>query len=172
MKSNNVWRRAVLAAVILGSFWVNLPLQADSMSFRGRLIEQAPCTVNSGEDVNINFGEIQIREIDGQKYRRYINVPLVCDTQVAITLTQNGIPSDFNNAAVQTNITNFGVELSELHSNPVSATPLKIGVPVKIFNGDVSPKNILLSATPVKKAGAELATGVFNGVSTLQLEYP
>lgn len=172
MKSHNVWRRAVLAAAVLGSLWVSLPLQADNMSFHGRLVEQAPCTVNSGEDVSINFGDIQIQEIDGVKYRRVFVIPLVCERKTAITLTHNGAATDFNNAAVQTNIANFGVQLTELHSDPVNGTPLEIGVPAIIFKGEGTPSNIILFATPVKRPGAKLAAGIFNGVSTLQLEYP
>jgi hypothetical protein len=68
-------------------------------------------------------------------------------------------------------VANFGIQLSG-YSTGNSWIPLEIGVPVKIFDGKGRPENVLLEAVPVKKPGAELAAGVFQGVSTVQLEYP
>jgi len=87
-------------------------------------------------------------------------------------LTHNGAATDFNKAAVQTNVANFGIQLSEYHTQGGMGEPLKIGTPVKVFDETAGAKNILLEAVPVKKMGAELVAGVFQGVSTVQLEYP
>lgn len=172
MKKNNALRRIGLAAVVMGSTWVSLPVLANNMSFHGRLIEQAPCEVNNNEDVKIEFGDIQVRDIDGVKHAEFIALPLVCDGGSAIMLTQNGTATDFNGSAVKTNVPNFGIQLSEYHSQGGFGKPLKIGVPVKIFDNSGGAQNVLLEAVPVKKPGVELAAGVFQGVSTVQLEYP
>ncbi|MBU5412426.1 fimbrial protein [Serratia ureilytica] len=171
MKHNTALRCASLAAIVLGSSWISLPALANNMSFHGRLIEQAPCEVNNNEDMQIEFGDIQVRDIDGVNYSQIFTLPLVCDGDTAIMLTHNGAATDFNDSAVKTNISSFGIQLSEYHSNGIGQ-PVKIGVPVKIFDSSAGAQNIILGAVPVKKPGAELAAGVFQGVSTVQLEYP
>ncbi|EPM1538081.1 fimbrial protein [Serratia ureilytica] len=172
MKNNTALRRACLAAVVLGGIYVCPPAQAENMSFHGRLIELAPCEVNNNEDMQIEFGDIQIREVDGVNHAQFFALSLVCEGGASIILTHNGAATDFNKAAVQTNVANFGIQLSEYHTQGGMGEPLKIGVPVKIFDESGGAKNIVLEAVPVKKTGAELVAGVFQGVSTVQLEYP
>lgn len=172
MKNNKVLQRVGLAAVVLGSVWVSFPTLANNMSFHGRLIELAPCEVNNNENLQIEFGDIQVKDIDGVNHAQIFTLPLVCDGDTAIMLTHNGAATDFNNSAVQTNVSNFGIQLSEYHSQGGLGEPLKIGVPVKVFDGSGGAQNIILGAVPVKKPGAELAAGAFQGVSTVQLEYP
>lgn len=171
MKNNNALRRAGLAAVVLGGIWSGLPAQADNMSFHGRLIEQAPCTVNDNEDVQVEFGDVQVRLVDGVAYEHTVELVMKCGVGeiIKVVLTHIGTATSFNPAAVQTNIADFGIQLSVLNNN---SGPLNVGSSVVTHPGDGTPTHIMLTVVPVKKAGATLQTGVFNGVSTLRLDYP
>jgi type 1 fimbria pilin len=160
------------SVVVISALLLNLTARADNMSFHGRLIELAPCEVNNNEDMQIEFGDIQIREIDGVNHSQIIALSLVCEGGSSIMLTHIGTATAFNKAAVQTNVADFGIQLTEYHSQGGLGVPLNIGVQVKAHENTAGAKNILLSAVPVKKPGAELAAGVFQGVSTIQLEYP
>jgi type 1 fimbria pilin len=165
-------KRAWCGAVGIAGLLLSLNGLADNMSFHGTLIEQAPCVVNNGKDMQIEFGDIQVRDVDGVNHTQMLALSVVCEGGASIMLTHNGTATDFDNAAVQTNVANFGIQLSEFHSQGGIGVPLKIGVPVKIFDESGGAKNIILTAVPVKKPGAELAAGIFQGVSTVQLEYP
>ncbi|HIE1345156.1 TPA: fimbrial protein [Serratia marcescens] len=165
-------KRAWCGAVGIAGLLLSLNGLADNMSFHGTLIEQAPCEVNNGKDMQIEFGDIQVRDVDGVNHAQFFTLPLVCEGRPVIMLTHIGAVTSFNKSAVQTNVANFGIQLSGIPSSTGMKTPLEIGVPVKIFDEIGSPQNVLLEAVPVKKTGAELAAGFFQGVSTVQLEYP
>lgn len=169
MKQHNTTLRG---AVAVAGLLLSLAAQADNMSFHGRLIEQAPCTVNNGENMQVEFGDIQVREVNGINHDKSLYVPLKCDGSVSIMLTHLGAATSFNSAAVQTNIADFGIQLSEYYTQNGMAFPMVVGEKVLIFDGSGQPAGLNLGAVPVKKSGVELKTGVFNGVSTLQLEYP
>jgi len=175
MKNNTALRCIGLAAaVLLGGGWSSFSAQANNMSFHGRLIEVAPCEVNNNEDMQIDFGDIQVKNIDGVNYSNVIYFYLKCEGETNITMTHNGVATSFNKAAVQTNVANFGIQLSGVTYGTSHFTPLDIGVPFKLHeeDGGGAIQSTAFSAVPVKKPGAEVAAGVFNGVSTVQLEYP
>ncbi|CAM4154949.1 fimbrial protein [Serratia silvae] len=169
MKQHNRTRRG---AVVVASMLLSLAAQASNMSFYGTLVELAPCTVNNGENMKIEFDDIKVGDVNGVNYNKIFSVPLRCDANTKIVLKHLGTATSFNSAAVQTNIADFGIQLSELHSQEGKATPITVGKSVLLFDGQEVPKSIVLGAIPVKKNGAKLKTGNFTGVSTLQLEYP
>lgn len=173
MKNNNAWRRSCLTAVLLGSVWGSLPAQADNMSFHGRLIEQQPCTVNNGENIRIDFGDVIITEVDGVNYQKDINLTFKCEGKnQKVIMTHIGTATAFNPAAVQTNISDFGIQLSAYISQAGVVAPFNVGSSIVTHDGTGIPAGYLLSVVPVKRSGVTLGTGAFSGTSTLQFEYP
>ncbi|CAI1194786.1 fimbrial protein [Serratia liquefaciens] len=164
MKNNNIWRRAVLAVVVLGSLWVNLPLQADNMSFHGRLIEQAPCTVNSGEDISVDFGsELLTTKIDGNNYIKTVDYSLVCkgNTRNTMKMKVQGNATTFNASALQTNMADLGISLR------AKGAALAINNWVNF----TYPDKPVLQAVPVMRAGSTLSGGDFMAAATLMVSY-
>ncbi|MEE4412060.1 MULTISPECIES: fimbrial protein [unclassified Serratia (in: enterobacteria)] len=159
---------AALLATLLAGGLHSPEVQADNMNFRGRLIEQQPCSVNGGENLQVDFGEVIISEINGDNYKKYIAIPFNCeDKWPKVTVKHLGLATSFDKAAVQTNIPDFGIRLIDVRDRllPVNGDALIV------FDGG-KPINYSLWAVPVKKNGSELPVGDFRGVSTLQFEYP
>jgi len=147
--------------------------QADStVNYRGNLLNEPQCVFTNEQPEQLFFGDIQISEVDGVKYAMRADLPVKCKPGAVIYLKHLAVASSFNHAAVQTNVENFGVELSLLNIRNGNFTPMPIGQRVLYQTDGIDIGNISLQAIPVKKSGVKLATGLFNGVSTIQFDIP
>ncbi|RJF53865.1 fimbrial protein [Serratia inhibens] len=159
-------RMLVLAGGMLLSPWL---AAAENMTFHGTLIENPPCTINGGEPVEIDFGEVGVNKVDGQNYAQTFTIIYDCEgTSTDKVLRYLGAATAFDTAAVQSNIADFGIQLRS-QSNDGALTGFVVGttLPIPSYLGSST-----FVATPVKKAGAELSEGAFTSAATLQLEYP
>lgn len=93
---------------VLGS---GVSLAAENMSFKGTLIEQGPCKLTGDSKLEINFGDIQVDEIDGVKFSQQAYFRWDCEATLNNTLMIRhlGIAASFDRAAVQTNIADFAI---------------------------------------------------------------
>lgn len=158
-------RMLVLAGGMVLSPWL---AAADNMMFHGTLIEHPPCTINDGQPIEIDFGEVGVNKIDGQNYAQTFTIKYDCEgTSTDKALRYLGAATTFDTAAVQSNIADFGIQLQ--HQKDGAITPFVVGstLPIPSYLGAST-----FVATPVKKAGAELSEGAFTSAATLQLEYP
>lgn len=135
------------------------------MAFRGTLLEPPPCTINSGNNIIVDFGvKVGIKKVDGVNYMQDINYSLVCEPNThswVLKLKLTGSSTTFDNAAVQTNISDLGIKIlrdgqpfvlgSEIITTPASKPQLK--------------------AVPVQKPGVLLTEGPFEAAVTLQADY-
>lgn len=135
------------------------------MEFRGTLLEPPPCTINSGNNITVDFGlKVGIKKVDGVNYMQDINYDLVCEPNThswVLKLKLTGNPTSFDNAAVQTNISGLGIKIlrdgqpfimgSEITTTPISKPQLR--------------------AVPVQQPGILLTEGAFEAVATLQADY-
>ncbi|HEJ0329747.1 fimbrial protein [Serratia marcescens] len=151
-----------------------MALAADNMSFKGTLIEQGPCQLDRDSKLEINFGDIQIDEVDGKNYTKVASFWWRCDQNPGKTLMVRhlGTAASFDNAAVQTNIANFAIH-TVVTTNKTYMQPFVIGEAVLVDDKPPQGNNslIIINATPVKRPGADLQPGDFSAISTLQLEY-
>ncbi|MFC0226482.1 fimbrial protein [Serratia aquatilis] len=138
----------------------------------GYLLDEPQCIFTSQQSAQINFGDVQVSQVDGIKYAMRVDLPVKCRPGAVVYLKHLGTPSTFNNAAVQTNVENFAIELSLLNGSNGNFTPMPIGQRTFYNTNGTDIVNISLQAIPVKKAGAKLDTGSFNGVSTIQFDIP
>lgn len=158
-------RIMVLAGGMLLHPWL---AAAENMAFHGTLIDSPPCTINKGEPVEIDFGDVGVNKVDGQNYAQTFTIMYDCEgLSTNMVLRYLGTATTFDTAAVQSNITNFGIQLQ--HQKDGVTTPFVVGNVLRIpsYLGGST-----FVATPVKKAGAELQEGAFTSAATLQLEYP
>lgn len=136
------------------------------MTFHGTLIEPPPCTINDGNQVDVDFGDrVGINKVDGVNYRQRLNYQITCDSALgsswALTLSLSGVAVGFDNEAVLTDKTGLGIRI---YQNDTPFTPnssLKINL--------VNPPT--LEAVPIKQPGATLTEGVFEAWATLRADY-
>lgn len=164
-------RRCILVMFFTGlycSVLFGTAAQAENMRFRGTLLESPPCTINNGQPVEIDFGDVGVNKIDGRSYRQKFELRYHCEgTGTDKVLRYLGTATAFDKGAVQSNVADFGIRLTHLEFGVETPTAVGDVIPVPAERG-VSQ----FIATPVKKPGATLAEGAFTAAATLQLEYP
>ena len=136
------------------------------MTFHGTLIEPPPCTINDGNQVDVDFGErVGINKVDGVNYRQQLNYQITCDKAVvgswALTLSLSGSVAGFDSDALLTDKTSLGIRVYQNDKPFPPNSTLKI-------NLDNPPR---LEAVPIKQAGATLTEGVFEAWATLRADY-
>ncbi|MFS2224409.1 fimbrial protein [Pantoea sp. B65] len=138
---------------------------AVAVNFSGTLIEPPACTINHGQRIDVDFGDnVGAHLVDGQNYRRTIDYQLACPAAappLVLTLMMTGGVTEFDAAAINTNIADLGIQL--LHDG----IPLTLNMPIAL---DMT-RPPLLQAVPVKRAGASLARGRFAATATLHAGY-
>ncbi len=160
--------RILLLSLLVAGFSGYLPAvlaAGGDMEFRGTLLEPPPCTINSGNNITVDFGlKVGIKKVDGVNYMQDINYDLVCEPNThswVLKLKLTGNNTSFDNAAVQTNINGLGIKIlrdgqpfvlgSEITTTPASKPRLK--------------------AVPVQQPGVLLTEGAFEAAATLQADY-
>ncbi|HHR6038869.1 TPA: fimbrial protein [Providencia alcalifaciens] len=136
------------------------------MTFHGTLIAPPPCTINDGNQIDVDFGDrVGINKVDGENYRQQLNYQITCDSAEnaswALKLSLSGSAAGFDNDALMTNKSGLGIRV---YQNDKSFTPnsmLKINL--------ANPPH--LEAVPIKQAGATLTEGVFEAWATLRADY-
>ncbi|TQI82242.1 type 1 fimbria pilin [Serratia fonticola] len=149
----------------LSGYLPALSAAGGDMEFRGTLLEPPPCTINSGNNIIVDFGlKVGIKKVDGVNYMQDINYDLVCEPNIhswVLKLKLTGNNTSFDNAAVQTNINGLGIKIlrdgqpfvlgSEITTTPTSKPQLK--------------------AVPIQQPGVLLTEGAFEAAATLQADY-
>ncbi|MEE4412062.1 MULTISPECIES: fimbrial protein [unclassified Serratia (in: enterobacteria)] len=159
----------VCSCLFAGGVVFSLQILADSdVRFFGTLLSNPPCTINGGQPIEIDFGEVGVNKVDGQNYAQPFRVIYECEgVSTDKVLRYLGAATAFDKAAVQSNIPEFGIRLQ--HQKDGITAPFDVGSTLAI------PSYLGASdfiATPVKKTGVELQEGAFAAAATLQLEYP
>ncbi|EHE9876612.1 fimbrial protein [Escherichia coli] len=137
--------------------------------FEGEFVNPPVCTINNNNKVEIDFGDVIINRIDGVSYK-LADVPytISCapDEQydvLTMTLTFSGEQTDFEPAAIKTDVNGLGIKLL------ADGQPFKVGSAIGITN--YKAKLPVLKAIPVRKTGVGLAAGNFDALATLQVDY-
>lgn len=137
----------------------------ENMSFYGTLIEPPACSINSGEIIDVDFGErVGIKKINGVNYQQSIGYRITCDpsaSQWNMTLVMIGNQTSYDKAAVRTDITDLGIRLLQ------NGEPFELNKPIPI--NPASPPT--LEAVPVQRPGSTLTDGKFLATVTLQAVY-
>jgi type 1 fimbria pilin len=153
-------RRALLALCSLGL----CSGASANLTFSGTLNEPPPCTIDAGNTIEVDFGDVGVKRVDGVKYRKGVGYTLSCGTDTlpwVLKLSVNGTSTTFDGAAVQTNVPELGIRIFQ------NNVPFRLNTPLDITLS--SPPT--LEVVPVKRAGAILAPARFSAVATLLAEY-
>lgn len=155
---------SLLAAGISGLVSTAFAAGGD-MEFRGTLLEPPPCSINSGNNITVDFGlKVGVKKVDGVNYMQDMNYDLVCEPNThswALKLKLTGNPISFDNAAVQTNINGLGIKILR------DGQPFVLGSEITI----TPTSKPHLKAVPVQQVGIVLTEGAFEATATLQADY-
>lgn len=154
--------RSLSMVLLLG----NAPVQAENNTiFYGTLNEPPACTINNGEQVDVNFGaRVGVNKVDGQNYTQTVNYRISCEpgaNGLTMGLQVTGSATGFDIAALQTNMPDLGIRLLQ------NGQALTLN---KRLNIDAA-KPPVLQAVPVKQPGVELKAGTFMATATLLADY-
>lgn len=154
--------RCFSIALLLGSISVQAEINT---VFYGTLNSPPPCTINNGEQVDVDFGtRVGVNKVDGQNYMQTVNYRITCEPGIsglAMGLKVTGSPTGFDGAALQTNIADLGIRLLQNGQ----AFTLNKRISIEAANPPI------LQAVPVKKTGVELKAGAFTVTATLLADY-
>lgn len=150
--------------VLLNSYSV-MSADAPNMKLFGTLLVPPPCVISNNELIDVYFGHnVGIHKVDGINYTESVNYRLVCDPNLKgwdLGLSIIGPKTQFDEAALQTNIPDLGIHLTQ------DGKPFKLNERIAI-----SPDNPpVIQAVPVKRPGSTLPEGAFEVSATLLAEY-
>lgn len=131
---------------------------------RGNLLTPPPCKVNDGNMIEVNFGPVAIKTIQGYDQKREINYQITCDENLNnwnMYLWIDGSKSSFDPNGLKTNIDDLTVKF--MMGNSVIDLNKKYSINLN------SPEKIW--AVLVKKENSELKPGNFTSGGTLFVEY-
>lgn len=88
----------------------------EDITFQGNLLAPPACTVSANNTIDVLFQDVIIDNINGVNFRQDVPYTITCDSASrnsawVMTLTWTGSQTDFDNAAVQTNVTGLGIQL-------------------------------------------------------------
>ncbi|WLH26069.1 fimbrial protein [Pseudomonas sp. FP215] len=139
--------------------------ESNNLILRGTLIEPPPCTINDGGQVDVNFGNrVGVKKVDGVNYQQVMNYQITCDPTANtwdMTLEIIGTPADYDTAAVTSDVADLAIQIKQ------NGVPFELNKPIPIRL--TTPP--ILSAVPVKRAGATLMEGPFEATATLRAVY-
>ncbi len=134
------------------------------MNFKGRIFEPA-CEFNGGKTIDVDFGKVGIKKVDGVKYAQVTAVTLNCKESVGkkLRLQLQGEAIGGLGNILTTNVDNLGVAIQDTNGRPLVLNRFFDAVNLKTFS---------FIAVPIKKdAAIPLGTGQFNAVATLVSSY-
>ncbi len=137
---------------------------SSDIAFHGTL-KIHPCHINNDRDLSINFDNVGVHKVDGQRYKQAISYQLVCDDidpTWRLTMIVKGNAASFDTSALSTNATGLAIQI------------LQNGQPFEINKAlDITYQNPpTLEAVPVKDPNvSELGEGAFSATATLLAEY-
>jgi len=135
-----------------------------NLTFSGTLNEPPPCTIDAGNTIEVDFGDVGVKRVDGVNYRKGLAYTISCGPATLpweLKLSVNGTPTTYDASAVQTNVPALGIRVYQNNVPFPLNTRLDISLP--------SPP--VLEVVPVKQPGATLAPARFAAVATLLAEY-
>lgn len=148
------------------------PLQAAqtgdyvAYDFTGTYVISTPCTINNDQIIDIQFGNVGIRNINGVNYMK--DIPFTMDCHGApdsspLVLMVSGRAETFDKAAVDTTVNGLGIQIQ------VNGQPMTLNTGLRTTLGALSA--LKLTAVPVKDPVTALTEQGFSATATLTADY-
>ena len=125
----------------------------EDITFHGTLLSPPTCSISGGKTIEVEFRDLIIDDINGNYGPDW-----------EMTLTWTGTQTSFNDAAIETDVPGFGIELQH------DGQRFKLNTPLAINATDFTQKP-KLEAVPVKASDAVLSDTNFSAYATLRVDY-
>lgn len=137
-----------------------------TFDFQGRFLINTPCKVNNDQIMDITFGNVGVKKVDGVNFMQ--TIPYTVDCQGAqdstlINLTVSGTATTYDDAALTTSAEGLGIEIQ------ANGQAMKLNQPLKTTLSGL--RTLILKAVPVKDPTKELTAQTFSATATLTAEY-
>ncbi|HHL2499697.1 TPA: fimbrial protein [Yersinia enterocolitica] len=121
------------------------------------------CTINENKAMSVDFDKVLTQKVNGENYIKQVNYSLQCagSGSDVYYMKIEGTAAPFNNSALQTNITDFGIALL------ANDKPLKINDSIT-FSPDKKP---VLHVVPIKRANSQVKGGDFTASAIMKISY-
>lgn len=140
--------------------------------FEGTLVLPPVCQLNQDNPIQVPFGKVGVRKLDGEAFKQDIPYQIKCEGDEGqpwnVTLMFSGTlaGAGFDNSTLVTaagadNEGKLGIQIQK------NGIPLELNQPF-LINASEPPA---LSATPVKRPGVELVGGDFTATGTLTIDF-
>ncbi|MGD9425809.1 fimbrial protein [Pantoea sp. NSTU24] len=126
-------------------------------------LKRKPCHISNDKIIEVAFGNVGVKKVDGQRYIQPIDYQLECespDDAATLKMTIKGTQTLYNTGAITTNVSGLGIKVLQNGSAIVINQPF-------IIDYRHPP---VLQAVPVT-SGQALTEGVFSATATLLAEY-
>ncbi|NDO83183.1 fimbrial protein [Citrobacter sp. NCU1] len=135
-------------------------------NFSGVFMMSTSCTIDNDQVMNISFGNVGIKKVDGVTYKQPI--PYIVDCHGApddspLNLTVSGNAVSFDQAAVVTSADGLGIQIQ------ANGAPMQLNKSITTTLGGLS--SMELTAVPVKDPGKALTGQAFSATATLTADY-
>lgn len=158
----------LLFSLIFNTVMYSMPAQAEVSGgliyLKGKLVSPLACTVNSGKDSSVSFGdEVITTRIDGVNYKQKASYSIECKGNVnnLIKIQFAGLGTDFDSKAVLTDNKDVGVVIYN------GTTKIGVNDWISITYPGIPEINL----APVKRPNFDLKGGTFSGYVRLNVEY-
>ncbi|CAG9429858.1 putative fimbrial-like protein YfcQ [Providencia alcalifaciens] len=104
------------AGMMITLFVAPLSALAVQATFSGTLIGNSPCMINNNDPIEVDFGDVLIRDVQGQEgseYSRDVPYTIDCEnanTSDAMNLRISGIPTSWDGYLLRTSKANLGLQ--------------------------------------------------------------
>lgn len=135
-----------------------------NFTFDGTLNEPPPCTINSGNIIEVDFKDVGVSKVNGVNYLKPVNYTITCSAGTLpweMLLTVRGVATSFESSAIQSSVADLGIQILQ------NGEPLALNT-LLLINPTTPP---VLEAVPTKRPGVLLGPGEFSSSATLLAEF-
>lgn len=148
---------------VFGAFLATNAIAVSSVSVKVTILASS-CTINGGNPIEVDFGNVITTQIDGVRYAQPLNFTIDCSDLPSndMKLQFSGSGADFDNSSLRTTVTDLGVAF---------ITPSGVKLPLNTgWQNFTYPTIPSFTVVPVQRSGASLPTGLFTAVATLVIQ--
>lgn len=156
---------AGLAASPLSQATLNRNTSNVRINISGTIVANARCTINGGNPISVEYGDVYISEIAGDAYRQNIAYSITCQGDAGSKTAQiqlNGTGANFDGTLLKTDAAGLGIKIL------INNNQMTLG---KWYDLNTS-SNQKLDGILVKQDVAKFTNGQqFNASATLKVAY-
>lgn len=157
-------RCALLWSLSLISAAAQAADQGTKVNITATVVAPPPCVINDGRTIDIDFGKVGIKRIDGNRYMQRIDYSIKCeflDNSRQLKMKIMGGAAAFDGSVLTSSVNGLGIKLLANGKAFAINTPLNIDY--------ANPPT--LDAVPVKNSAITLAEGDFTSGATMLVDY-